>query len=345
MKETIKTKILIIGMLLILLSSFSMDIDKNKIRADFEIYKITFDSQDSTLVGYESVFCYNETSDVYAIKENDTLFEKCTYPYSTEQKQGYVVTFLGWYDIYGEEIIRYNQDGFEDGSKLKLLTSTTYTTLTGNWHLSCDITLYPKFSYDALPSKINFVTSSSQVIISGTNYAYIDYDSEHLCKDSLCLEYLEKSGFPVAQKYQLGYTYEFLGWFSSMEDSAKQVFDSNNTLIKNVEGFTDENGKWKHLGNVALYPQFEENPIVVKITLTIEENVVIDGVDTIYVAYMQNILYSDKELKEPIQNVTTAQKQGIGYEYIFDGWKNINGKCVINKNGELNTFVGGYTDE
>ena len=64
-----------------------------------------------------------------------------------------------------------------------------------------------------------------------------------------------------------------------MEDSAKQVFDSNNTLVKNVNGFTDENGKWKHLGNVALYPQFKENPIVVKITLTAEENVVINGLN------------------------------------------------------------------
>jgi prepilin-type N-terminal cleavage/methylation domain-containing protein len=57
-------------------------------------------------------------------------------------------------------------------------------------------------------------------------------------------------------------TWTFDGWYSKTS-GGKKVIDSNGKLVKNVSGFTDANGNWKHDGDVTLYAQWVDGKITI----------------------------------------------------------------------------------
>lgn len=350
MKKNFKKLIILMVLLIALNITLFISISNVNIFASDSVYQIIFDTnlEDNSinleLVGYDKAYSKYGDKSIYATYTQDGfLLEECAIPKCVLTKNGCEITFEGWCNIDGVQIVRF------DGEKCSTIPlKSGYTNLSGEWILTSNIVLYPKYSVTVLPSRVNFVTNLSQVQITGRTSLYISYGNAEFCLDEDCTEFVQTLMFPTAIKAQLGYTYEFLGWYTSEnEESAVKIIDSNNNLVQAVNGYTDKYGNWAYIGDIALYPLFKTNEISVQITLTTQDEMVqiIGTNQVIYARYMNENLYQDRNFINLADNLPTATKTIYGYDSVFIGWYSIEDKCIIDTQGKLQKSVSGYTNE
>ena len=91
--------------------------------------------------------------------------------------------------------------------------------------------------------------------INGLSSIYATYESNHFYQSTSDIN-PSSDIVPTASKSSS----TFLGWYTSNNGGVK-VFNANGTLISNVEGYTNSNGKWIKKDDVTLYAYYETNTV------------------------------------------------------------------------------------
>lgn len=203
------------------------------VKSSMTLYARWSESSVTITVKFETG-CEISFSDKY-IKYGESLGDNLP---SVEDRDGYV--FLGWYkdNTYQTKVesdTEFNTENFDSISENEAATITFYA----KWNKTINIK-YDKNSNETVDGQ----KTKGEFIINDGVVTEVSYKVTQL--GSACSKTYDKY-------------YDFLGWYTSAVNGI-QLTDENGTLLKNVSGYTDKNGKWiyQESDSVTLYAYWKQ---------------------------------------------------------------------------------------
>ncbi|MBQ7308533.1 MAG: hypothetical protein IJW82_08445 [Clostridia bacterium] len=288
----------------------SVDNENNTIIIQGNVdYYVKFDSN----TFYSDVELQNEITQFPTIKEQDNDFD---------------YNFFGWCIKNEQDHIRLID---ENGNLCKVVNYTCYD-LNDEFCICTDqdITLIPCYTKQGVTIMLTFNTEEKEQQLTGNQTYYCKFGSKELYKDHSCQN--ETQELPKVTQEVIGYSSEFLGWYSG---SGQLIFDKNLVMQQNADGVIKD-GTWQFSNSIILYPKFNLIPNMYQITLDSQDGT-LEGyqekkVLTLFVEYGSNVIYIDRQ-KTQEAHLVNAEKNIQGYNSTFIGWEDENGNIIF-KNGE-----------